>query len=162
MQPCTVSSLLTKQEYTRSLFRQIYRNPYYIIITILGVVIAGLKIAILILGGEYDGVNISLGLFLILVPLLAGYITRRAALNNQWFQFSIDYTFSDDGIRIKGLTFESSIAWLHVVKIKDDNEFLLLHTSKTAGYLIKKDTLTQAQIDYIKSKVKNKGKQNNI
>jgi len=59
-------------------------------------------------------------------------------LEGKRWQFPIEYIFSDDGVKIKGISFESTFAWLHIVKVKEDNDFLIIIYHQSGGLFYKK------------------------
>ena len=157
MENFTVSTLLTKDDYTRCLFRTTYRKPGNIVTTIAGVVFIGISVYLSMRSGrDYsDFLTIAIpGIFLIVSPVIQVFIARKNTFKNPALQFNVEYTFGDEGIGVKGISFESSFAWLHIFKVQEDREFLLLYLNKRGAYFIKKDVFTQQQIDFIKSKVK--------
>ena len=154
MEPFTASTLLTREDFTRCMLRQTYRKPYTIILTVAGVGIIILNLVSNYYRHSFNLFSLLPGFFILLLPALQVYVARKTTFNKPALQFPVDYTFSDDGIRIKGMTFESSFAWLHILKVTDDPDFLLLYTTKSVAYFIKRDSVTPQQIDFIRSKVK--------
>ena len=100
--------------------------------------------------------EICCGLFLLLFPLLIVIVSVRQFASNPSFQNDIHYTFSDQGIAVHGLTFKSEFLWSHIIKQKELGKFLILYHNKKAGNFIDKTKLTAEQLQFIKSKVKQK------
>jgi len=158
MEPFTTTTLLTKKEYTRYLYRVIYKKPYYIIVTILGVILICCGIYMyLILAVLGDVLPVlAAGLFFILVPTINILIAIRNTFSNAALRHPITFIFSNDSIIVKGTTAEATYTWQHIVKVQEDVFYLVLYISKKAANFIKKDGLTREQISFIKSKITSK------
>jgi hypothetical protein len=159
MESFTVSTLLTKEDYTKCLLRQTYKKPATIIVGLIGLAFVAFNIVLFTLfpspGDAYPNPAPAIfGLFIIASPFLQVIIARKNTFKNPALQFPVEYNFTDDGLNIKGISFQASFAWMHIASVKEDNDFLLLFSNKTVAYFIKKNSLTNEQIDFIKSKVK--------
>jgi len=159
MQSFTISTLLTKEDFTKALLRQTYKKASAIIFLLLGIAIIGLSLFLYFIippprTVSFDFTQVIVGLVIIVMPFLQVLMARKTTFKNPALQFPVEYTFTDDGLNVKGISFQSSFAWMHIVRVKHDPDFLLLFTNKTVAYFIKRETLTQPQIDFIKSKVK--------
>jgi hypothetical protein len=156
MQPFTTTTLLTKKDYTKYLYREVYKKPYYIFVTVLGVylVIISIRDAI---AAKYDGgvfmMELVGGFFALVVPVINVHRARKTTFAKLSLQHAVTYTFSDDSVAVKGFSFETVHSWQHVTKVKEADDFLLLYTSEKVAYFIKKDGLTGQQVSFIQSKV---------
>ncbi|RZL34121.1 MAG: hypothetical protein EOO96_10890 [Pedobacter sp.] len=63
--------------------------------------------------------TIAFGLFLLAAPALLALIAIRQFTSNPNFQHNMAYTFGDEGIAVKGLTFKSEFLWEHIIKQKE-------------------------------------------
>jgi hypothetical protein len=88
----------------------------------------------------------------LLGPILITFIAVRQFISNPSFRHKIKYTFSDNGITIEGSTFKGEFLWAHIIKLKEISNFLILYHSKKMGNFIDKTMLTNAQLQFIKTK----------
>lgn len=157
MTPFSIDTLLTKKDYTIYLYRHTYKRPYTVIITIIGLFLVLLStldfMSVINVYEEKPFLELGIGLFLLLSPTISILIARNSYYSNPSLRHNITYTFGEDEIKIKGLTFESAMQWNHIVKLKEFNNYLLLYSSKKIASFVKKNNMTKAQIEFIKSKV---------
>ena len=160
METFTITTLLTKKDYTDYLFKEIYKKPLSILETFLGLaLIVTTCLDLFHITGIYDDqpfLELGLGILLLVSPTISVLIARKSYYSNPSLSHDISYTFGEDDIKVKGLTFDSTLKWNHIVKLREFNGFLLLQSSKKSANFIKKDKLTQAQLDFIKDKVRQK------
>jgi hypothetical protein len=160
MEDFTIKTRLTTKEYSKVMFVGLYKKPAFILSTVLGLYF--LTTVVL----DYLGVikwydetpvfEIACGTFLLLAPSLIVSIAVRQFTSNPSFQNDITYTFGDNGVAIQGLTFKSEFLWTHIIKQKELSKFLILYHNKKFGNFIDKTKLTDGQLDFIKSKVRQK------
>ena len=55
---------------------------------------------------------------------------------------------------VQGLTFKGEFVWAHIIKQKEIGNFLILYHSKKMGNFINKTKLTSDQLQFIKTKVR--------
>ena len=160
MQDFTISTTVTKKDYKDFLYASFYKKPKYILITLLGVYLIATVIlnyySVIDYYHETPYFEMIAGLFILLFPTIIVQIAAKGYHSNPSFQYEMNYTFGEDGIVIKGLTFQSILKWTHIVKQKESKNYLLLFSSNKLGNFIDKSKLTQEQIEFIKSKVPNK------
>jgi hypothetical protein len=158
MEPFTISTILTKKEYTNILFKEIYKRPFYIILTIAGIGIAIMS-ALELVGAfnfheESLFLKLGIGILLVLTPSVAVLIQKRNYYSNPANRQEITYTFCQEEVRVVKITSDSRIKWDHFIKFRQLNGFLLLYTNSKNAFFIKEDKLTQEQLVFIKSKIK--------
>ena len=156
MEPFTISTLMTKKEYGNFFYKELYRKPGTIIATLAGLCI--LLIAELEFAGSlnYNGtpwLDLGLGIFILLGPSLVVFVSVKRFASNPSYCDDISYTFGEDGIIMNAKTFDATLKWEHIIKIKQTKKFLLLFAAAKMAYFIKTDRLTNEQIEFIKSKV---------
>ena len=157
MDDFSITSRLTRKEYTKIMFAGIYKKPAFIIATLLGlyfivtVIVDYFKVVSFYADTPYF--EIICGLFLLLSPTLIVLISVRQFISNPSFQNDIKYTFSENGLTVQGLTFKGEFVWTHIIKQKEIGNFLILYHTKRAGNFIDKSKLTTDQLNFIKTKV---------
>ncbi len=97
--------------------------------------------------------NFFVGLLLLIFPSLIVWISVGQFKSNPSFSKPIVYTFDEEGYRSKGETFKTEIAWKHIIKTKEIDNFLILYHTKKTGNFIDKAQLNTDQLHFIKSKV---------
>lgn len=97
--------------------------------------------------------EIGLGLFLLLAPILILFISIVQFNSNPANKEAILYTFSNQGVEIKGNSYLSKLDWIYFMKQKEIGQYLILYHSKKFGSYIDKTMLTDAQIEFIKFKI---------
>jgi uncharacterized membrane protein len=156
----TITTLFTKKDYIKFLYRRVYRNPVIIFVTLVGLfllVTPVLKIfGLVIYDSKTPYTDLITGLFLILTPIVAVLIIAKGHSSSPSMQHEVTYTFGEEGVFAKGLTFESNLKWAHIIKTKEIKKYLLLYSSTKLVNFIAKDKLSEEEIQFIKSKVKKK------
>jgi hypothetical protein len=142
------------------MFVGLYKKPGFILATLLGIYFATtITLDYLNVINWYADTpifEIVCGAFLLLAPTLIVLIAVRQFTSNPSFQNDITYTFSDNGVACKGLTFKSEFLWTHIIKQKELGKFLVLYHNKKFGNFIDKTKLTTEQLNFIKSRVRPK------
>ncbi|MET3128973.1 hypothetical protein ABID42_004095 [Arcicella rosea] len=160
MEDFTIKTRLTTKEYTRVMYLGLYKKPVFIFATLLGLyLLTTVLLDYLKVINYYTDTpiyDIVIGTFLLLAPSVIVLISIRQFTSNPTFQDDITYTFSDRGVAVKGLTFNSDFLWSHIIKQKELGKFLILYHSKKFGNFIDKTKLTEEQVEFIKSRVGSK------
>jgi hypothetical protein len=160
MEDFTIKTRLTTKEYTKVMFVGLYKKPAFILATVLGFyLITTVIFNYLDVIDYYNDTplfEIICGTFLLLAPSLIVLIAVRQFTSNPSFQNEMTYIFSDSGVDILGLTFKSEFLWTHIIKQKELGKFLILYHNKKFGNFIDKTKLTADQLNFIKSKVRQK------
>ena len=160
MNDFSITTRLTTNEYRKVMFVGLYKKPSFILATLLGLYFAMTIILdylnVIDWYADIPTFEIICGAFLLLAPTLIVLISVRQFTSNPSFQNDITYTFSDNGVACQGLTFKSEFLWTHIIKQKDLGKFLILYHNKKFGNFIKKTKLTTEQLNFIKSKVRQK------
>jgi YcxB-like protein len=156
----TITTLFTKKDYTKFLYTRVYKNPFLIIITLIGAFLLMLLILNFFGIVGYDSkspyIDLVMSFFLLLTPVITVLTVAKVYYSNPSLQHEITYIFGEEGISVKGLNFENVLKWPYMIKLKETKKYLLLYSSKKLVNFIAKDKLTEQQIQFIKSKIKNK------
>jgi len=160
MEDFTIKTRLTTKEYAKVMFVGLYKKPAFIFATLLGFYfITTVVLDYLDIIDYYTNTplfEIVCGIFLLLAPTLIVLIAVRQFASNPSFQNEITYSFSDSGVAIQGLTFKNELLWAHIIKQKELSRFLILYHTNKLGNFIDKTKLTEDQLNFIKSKVRQK------
>ncbi|HMH21225.1 MAG TPA: YcxB family protein [Puia sp.] len=157
MDDFTITTRLTKGDYSRFLYSELYKKPAFILATLFGIY---LIVSVML---SYSGminfytktpyVETVCGIFILLGPTLVVLAALRGFSSNPGYRHDMVFTFGQDGFRVQGLTFKSEMSWAHIIKQKETRKYLILYSSKRLGNFIDKSTLTGEQIHFIKAKV---------
>jgi hypothetical protein len=157
MDDFTITTRLTKSDYTKYLYRELYKKPQFILATLVGLYLVVTVVLnyfnIINYYSEIPVYETVFGVFILLGPTIIILIAAKGYISNPSLQHEIKYTFSDSGIIVQGLTFKSELLWTHIIKQKETNKFLILYSSKKLGNFIDKSKMTLLQKQFIKSKV---------
>ncbi len=155
MDSFTITTLITRKDYTNYMIHEIYRKPYYLILTFMGLIL----IAMMVLqkahvANFHFGIEMLFyGLVLLVIPLVNILMARKIYNSSESLNNEIKFTFSEEGIAVTAFTYDGFLKWNHIIMSKEVGDFLLLYSSKKSANFIKKDNLTKDQIDFIKSKI---------
>lgn len=156
MDAFSITTTLTKNDYTKFFYRETYKKPATIIAALAGVYLMLSSIINIRQAGTdnyLDFLEAVLGFFVLLVPTLAALTARRNAFSNPASGHPVTYTFSENSIHIKTFTTEVTATWQSYIKVKESSDFILLYNNKKLANFVKKDTLSAEQVAFIKSKV---------
>lgn len=127
------------------------------------IVAAGLVISILLVTGiiklnfidKLDTCFIIFVLFInLFLPLYLIYYAKNQYSTNKLYQRPMYYTFGDATIIYKGEGAEGIYDWKLIMKYKETKHFLFIYFSSRQLIFIKRDGLTNEQLNFIKSKIK--------
>jgi hypothetical protein len=159
MEDFSITTRLTSKDCTKVMLLGLYRKPGFIVATILGcylivtVILDHFKIITFYSDTPYF--EFYCGLFILLAPALIVIMAVRQFLSNPNLH-ETKYTFSENSMTVQGLTFKGEFLWAHIIKQKEINKFLILYHNKNMGNFIDKTKLTIDQLQFIKSKIKEK------
>ncbi|KAA2240736.1 YcxB family protein [Chitinophaga agrisoli] len=160
MFPFTISSLLTKKEYTKAYIAAIYRKPLTLVITgacLLVAISDLLQYCGIPLLGTYrpDLTNTLLVAFaLVALPLSSWMRASRYYDAQKKIQQVINYQFTDEGLTISGDKFTDQYTWQELHKIRVYIGFVYIYPVQGMGYVIPQKTFTTEQVAAIQQKMK--------
>jgi len=158
MENFTISTQLTAKDYARITLTSLYKKPGMILAAIVGtyLVFAEFFDEINVVHYDTPHMEIILGSFLVLFPLLIVLIGVKEFNSDTKYRGSIKYTFDENGMLAEGKTFKSEYMWAHIMKQREIGNYLILqHTKRTASFL-DKTKLSAEQLSFIKNKVNRK------
>lgn len=160
MEAFTITSRMTRKTYAGFLYGAIYKKPLMIVATLLGlyllVTVALYYSHVSNYYSETPVFETVAGIFILSGPTLIVLMAMRGQFSNPSMQHDISYTFSVDGVLVKGLTFKSEYSWEHIIRLKETKHFLILYHSKKLANFADKAKLTPEQLQFVKSRVRKK------
>jgi hypothetical protein len=151
---------LKPSDYAKIMLLGLYRKPGFILATILSlyfiVTVTLDYFNVIEYYSDTPWFEISCGLFFLLAPSLIVLISARQFVSNPSFGNDIKFTFDDQGMSVEGLTFKGQFSWGHLIKQKEIGSFLILYHTKNTANFIDKTKLTTDQLNFIKTKVRQK------
>ncbi len=145
-----IESKLSPDNYVGILYRIIYRKPGVILISLLGLVLiilpalyfcdliseAGKSPAISLVTGI-----VSLGFF----PFAIYFQGKRDFYSDPVFNETVIYTFTDDRINLKGISFETSLDWKKIFRIGKLHSWFIFYSGKNQINFIVRNTFSEEQ-----------------
>ncbi|HYE56167.1 MAG TPA: YcxB family protein [Chitinophagaceae bacterium] len=158
MEPFTVRTTISQKEYTGIVMRKTFKNFFVILVTVSGIFMVVMSAIALIRGMKTESAStpvmqLGLGIFFSLLPVFTRLGAVRTYRSTPKLQQENEYTFTNEGIVIKGNTKDSTAAWSTIVKREELGNFILLFFNKTHAEIIRKDILTKEQLYFIRMKV---------
>src|SRR4051812_48271477 len=112
MEPFTITTHLSRSEFSSLIFWKYIKRPVTIIFSIMGMItflLAALDFAgIIDIYPDQPWLELFIGLTVMLLPFLASLRARKQYDSLKRLHSDINYTFSEDRILVKGDEFESS------------------------------------------------------
>lgn len=114
-------------EYYKLLLLLLYRNPFMIFITFLG--LCFLLFPVVQGKFEYFPFQTSFGIFTLFFPFLGYFQAKKNYQTNKYINEEIQYRIAQEGVSLKGKTFESTFQWSAFYRVKELKGWFLLYTS---------------------------------
>lgn len=157
MNEFSITTQLTKEEYSEFFINTLYKKPVTIIFGLIGVFLIVTSIADLTVYHEEEFYmncfTLILGIFVNLMPVMSWQLAIKNFSSNKVISQLLTYTFTNEKILVKGDTLDMAFAYLYIVKFKQTSKYLLLYQTNKAAIFIKKECLTDEQINFILSKI---------
>jgi hypothetical protein len=163
MEEVKIESEINQDEYIRLLFLITYRKPPVIIISLLGIIMT--LVPVLYFLKIYTAIDsppfipLTSGVLITVVfPLSIYLMARRNFRIDELLRQPIRYTFTMDKIFLKGLTFDVTIGWDKIHKVKRLNKWLLLYRDRARVEFMIKNTFNDHEQNEFDRIVKLKAK----
>ncbi len=156
MEPFTITTKLTREDYFNELFVSYYRGKINITIAIIGAILLAITILqaltfITVLQSEHMLFSLA-GFYLLLRPIYKSLYKSNLLRTNKILRSEVAYTFTPDAINVKSDGYNASISWDCIYTMRQTDSFLLLYTDATSSLFINKTNLNTKQVEYILSK----------
>lgn len=155
-----VENLISQKEVRRVAINVFYKKPSSLIILCAGILCLILACTGFVTFKKEDLVRDCFILFFIVLNLIMPFFLVRGA--DQQYNSSvilkapIRYIFDEDKIAYQGNSIEGSYNWDIITRYSEMKNLLLLYFSAQQITFIKTDSLTEEQLNFIKSKIKAK------
>ena len=160
MDDFTIKTRITKGDYSKFMYGELYKKPIYIFASLLAIYLVTTVILnyfkIINYYTETPYFETIAALLILFGPTIIVLITSKGYMSNPSMQHDVIYTFKNDGISLEGYTFKSELSWPHIIKMKETKKYLLLYSGERLANFIDKSELTLEQLQFIKSKIKRK------
>jgi hypothetical protein len=158
MESFTVSTHLTKEEFTKVVLRRLYRQTFAWIVSLVSIGILGYCI--------YNALNHSVnwadetnymywafGLVFLQLPGIHYFQAKKTYAGNPRANQEVFYTFGEDVIRVRGEDFEGYIPWETLAKVEDVAPWTCLVTMDRALLIFRAQSFSEEQGTYIKRRL---------
>lgn len=99
-------------------------------------------------------ISVCLSVFFVFMIVRTYFSLKNVFYSNRQIQETIEYTFTDESIRIKGETFDTDFTWATVYKIKENKDWFLIYQSAQTMNMISKKSLIKDQISELRTIIK--------
>jgi hypothetical protein len=121
-------------EYRKLIFRLSYVKPGIIYVHLIGLIM----ITSYLINGNGNYFILFIVLFLLAMPLIVYRTANSNYKATKMVHENINYQFTPETISITGETFNSTVQWKSLHKVKEVNAWFLLYTSKQVALLVPK------------------------
>lgn len=153
-----VKTQLTRKEYCKLFVRMMYRQRFYQIITMTGILLLLLSVVRFFVKSILsEKVQIFLFAFsiygLVLFPVMVWIRARKIYQSNLGLQGPIEYSFDEKGLTLDASGTKSAFTWGDFGKTEKTKQYLLLFGYNRAAYFIKLADLQPDQLRFIEDRV---------
>ncbi|GGH60906.1 hypothetical protein HNQ91_000949 [Filimonas zeae] len=155
MEPFTIITSLSKSEYKSWLLHTNTRRPFAILQHILGpaMIVFSFYMYYITNGSiSFPWPTLLVGLFFIFIPYFFTWLGALKFYNTALAQENT-YVFSEEHVTVNSSTATATMTWDHFIKWKEYKNIMILYVSKNVAHLIKTESMTPEQIDFIRSKI---------
>ncbi len=92
---------------------------------------------------------------LVLVPWVSYGRIKRNFESSDRTKEHLEYTFDEQGMRVKGASFEAVSQWDMTYKVKENRWWFLIYQNRLMANVIVKEDLTEEEIKQLRTLVKN-------
>lgn len=140
---------ISLKDYRILVLRLSFRSPIILYCIFLGV---GFLVAGILSSNENQLFVFAIGIVFISFPFLSFLLAKRNYDSSKNLKEAVLYEFNLDNIIIKGESFNSTMRWSSLYKVKELNNWILLYTSKNIALCIPKSGFdSDAELQAIKS-----------
>ncbi|MEL6253130.1 MAG: YcxB family protein [Bacteroidota bacterium] len=154
MKKIEIESQINEKEYIKLMYTITYRRPIMIILTVVGVFMLFLGIRYVIVFDKWEDIPFQMLIFgfaiSILLPIFMYWSSKRSFNATPRIREKMIYTFDTEEIHILGESFNSSMSWDKVFKIRETKEWLLLYQNKIVANLIPKSSFSTEEYSALK------------
>jgi hypothetical protein len=137
----SVQTKIELSEYRRMVFYNTYSHPLFIFLHFIGISF----ILFYLVGGAGDWFVLFTTIFLLYLPISIYRSSRSSYESSKTVHEHLFYTFSPQGVEVRGETVNFSIQWRSLFKIRETRSWFLLYTNKQSAMLIPKSSFTSEE-----------------
>jgi hypothetical protein len=155
MLPFTVRVQLAPADLRPIFLRITFRRPFVILFSFLGVaylLIQGIGAFIPLDRVYTDLLPFPFVLFPPIIALMTIYRAHLSFKNSSSLREGVEYIFSEEEVRAKGVDTEWTYKWNAFRKNKEMSNYLLLYPSKAGFEVFPKKLFTEEQLNFIRAK----------
>ncbi|HEY9002925.1 MAG TPA: hypothetical protein VIM89_16340 [Mucilaginibacter sp.] len=154
----SISRQITLKDYRQLSFNLTYKRWWVILINALALVFIVLLIITkgkILNDNDFSSIGVALIFMAIWFPIGIFLAVRRNFKSNYRLHEFITYNLSEDGFSVTGESFNSTMDWTKVYKIRIIEGWLLIYSNRIVANLIKIGPDDQGNIEALKSFLKN-------
>ena len=143
-------------KYRKFVFIHTYKKPIAIISVISGIYFLSIYFS----EPENKSLNLNFlicGILLLSIHALTALLLVARVRKAPYFSEELAYEIGENGISIVGTTFKAEYKWVHFIKVREDETFIILYQSKREVLFLMKQHLTSEQTAFIWSKCSQAG-----
>ena len=156
MEPFTIQVKFSLGQYITLILTRFVRRPFFIVV----VIIMAMYLLLGVVAQSPDYFDKSMLVFpliyFVALPALMAFSAARIYKKSPALQHGITYTFSEENINASTDGSRGIVEWRNIFKRQEIRGYLYLYPSRTNMYIIPLQSLTPAQLDWVKSKVPQK------
>jgi YcxB-like protein len=154
-----IKTHLSREVYIKEYMRLAYKHPFWIITTILGLVVIGLWLFFWITGSiiasKFGIFYLFFGIyFLIIQPIRLYFNAKKNYDNNSRISEPITYKIDEEWVEQIGESFTSKASWAKMYKTAESDSAFLIYSNKTQFYFLPKQDMTAEQITALQALLK--------
>lgn len=149
---------ISYKDYRNLIFGLSFRRPIYLVV--LGIVLMWVLSFLnttndMVIQSSSDYFLIFPIVVMLLIPFFTLFQIKRIYNTSKIFQEKLDYYLTNEAIRIKGETVDSTQKWAHFYQIRVTNRFFMFYQGKLVATLLDKKMFSESELqeftEFIKS-----------
>ncbi len=148
-----ITTKLTFEEYLKLMYAVAYKNWRIRFFTFIGLLIITSSVAVLfskqVQNFPYSSLLMGLGL-VFFTPVSLYFQLKKNYQANAALQQGVTYTFTKEGVELKGESFNSQLKWIHISKVVEQKEYFLLYPPSSTVMIVAKKELSDLEIKNFK------------
>lgn len=149
----TITTKLTFEEYLKVMYAIAYKNWRIRFFTFIGLLIITSSVAVLfskqVQKFPYSSLLMGLGL-VFFTPVSLYFQLKKNYQANAALQQEATYTFTKEGVELKGKSFHSQLKWVNISKVVEQKGYFLLYQPNAIIMIVAKKELSDLEIKNFK------------
>ena len=152
-----ITTKLTFEEYLKVMYAIAYKNWRVRFFTFIGLLILTSTIVVLFnketKDFPYSSLIMGLGLAFS-TPISLYFQLKKNYQANAALQQGVTYTFTKEGVELKGESFNSQLKWIHISKVVEQKGYFLLYQPNATVMIVAKKELSDSEINKCRTLLK--------